>query len=156
MFPLSMDNIFSGLVVYPAVIQKHINEELPFMATENISEIFLPKFPYTAANLLSRTVMACVASGLSRQDAHEEIRVLSHEAAAVVKQQGGTNDLIDRVKKAPFFAPILGQIDQLLDAKTFVGRAPQQVEKFVRVEVGPALTKYKEFIAKSGVAELNV
>jgi adenylosuccinate lyase len=131
-----MNNIFSGLVVYPAIIQKHINEELPFMATENV-------------------IMACVAAGLSRQDAHEEIRVLSHEAAAVVKQEGGSNDLIDRIKRTKFFEPVVGRLDELLDAKTFVGRAPQQVSKFLKAEVDPALAKYKDKIG-SEAAELSV
>ncbi|KAF2403189.1 putative adenylosuccinate lyase Ade13 [Trichodelitschia bisporula] len=131
-----LNNITSGLVVYPAVIKKHIDEELPFMATENI-------------------IMACVAAGLSRQDAHEEIRVLSHEAAAVVKQQGKPNDLIERIKRTPFFDPVLPQMDQLLDPSTFIGRAPQQVEKFLRVEIAPALAKYEGQI-KAETAELSV
>lgn len=63
----------------------------------------------------------------SFQDCHEKIRVLSQEAGAVVKQQGGDNDLLERVQKDPYFAPILGQLDSILDPKTFIGRAPQQV-----------------------------
>lgn len=100
--------------------------------------------------------MACVEAGLSRQDAHEEIRVLSHEAAAVVKQQGGQNDLIERIKKTKFFDAVIGQLDELLDAKTFVGRAPQQVEKFLKVEVAKALEKYGESVKGEGGAVLNV
>lgn len=61
------------------------------------------------------------------QDCHEKIRVLSQEAAAVVKQEGGDNDLLARVQRDSYFAPILGQLDALLDPKTFIGRAPQQV-----------------------------
>ena len=61
--------------------------------------------------------MACVHRGLSRQDAHEEIRVLSHQASAVVKQEGKQNDLIERIKKAKFFEPILPQLDTLLDSR---------------------------------------
>jgi adenylosuccinate lyase len=101
-------------------------------------------------------VMACVDKGLSRQDAHEEIRVLSHQASDVVKKEGKSNDLIDRIKKTKFFEPVLGQMDALLDAKTFVGRAPQQVEKFLKVEVRPALKKYDAQIKQSGAAELSV
>jgi adenylosuccinate lyase len=86
--------------------------------------------------------MACVQAGLSRQDAHEEIRVLSHQAGAVVKQEGKPNDLIERIRKAPFFAPIISQIDALLDPSTFIGRAPQQVDRFLAQEVRPALEKY--------------
>lgn len=69
--------------------------------------------------------LLCAASLL--QDCHEKIRVLSQEAAAVVKQEGGDNDLLARVQRDPYFAPILGQLDALLDPKTFIGRAPQQV-----------------------------
>ncbi|KAL8724834.1 MAG: hypothetical protein Q9181_006659 [Wetmoreana brouardii] len=123
---LLLNNICSGLVVYPAVIQRRINEELPFMATENF-------------------IMAMVDKGYSRQDAHERIRVLSHEAAEQVKLHGKDNDLIERVKKDPFFKPILDVVPELLDSRTFVGRAPQQVEKFTAAggEVQMALEKYK-------------
>lgn len=61
------------------------------------------------------------------QVCHEEIRVLSHEAAFVVKMEGGDNDLIERIRKSAYFAPIHAQLDSLLDPTTFVGRAPQQV-----------------------------
>ena len=90
--------------------------------------------------------MALTEKGVSRQDAHEEIRVLSHEAARAVKVEGKDNDLIDRIRRTPFFEPILGRLDELLDPKDFVGRAPQQVEKFTRVggEVSQALGKYSE------------
>ena len=72
-------NIATGLVVYPQVIAKHLREELPFMATENI-------------------LMAAVAAGGDRQTLHERIRQHSQAAAAVVKEQGGDNDLIARLK----------------------------------------------------------
>jgi len=129
-----LDNISSGLVVYPAVIQHRIDQELPFMATENI-------------------IMRLVAKGGSRQDAHEHIRVLSHEAGAVVKKQGQPNDLIERIRKTEFFAPIVNELPELLDASTFVGRAPQQVEKFITTEVKEAL---KPFKIQEGTAELSV
>lgn len=89
--------------------------------------------------------MALVKKGVSRQDAHEEIRVLSHQASAAVKMEGKANDLIDRIKVTPFFEPIHAELDSLLDAKTFVGRAPQQVEKYCGKdgEVEKALAKYK-------------
>jgi adenylosuccinate lyase len=99
--------------------------------------------------------MACVQAGLSRQDAHEEIRVLSHQAGAVVKQEGKPNDLIDRIRKAPFFAPIISQIDTLLDASTFIGRAPQQVDRFLKDEVRPSVQKYSAAFGGEA-AQLNV
>uniref|UniRef100_A0A4W6D614 Adenylosuccinate lyase n=1 Tax=Lates calcarifer TaxID=8187 RepID=A0A4W6D614_LATCA len=120
----TLQNITEGLVVYPKVIERHIRHELPFMATENI-------------------IMAMVKAGGNRQDCHEKIRVLSQEAAAVVKQEGGDNDLLARVQRDPYFAPILGQLDALLDPKTFIGRAPQQVARFLSEEVRPVLEPYK-------------
>ncbi|KAG9863050.1 adenylosuccinate lyase, partial [Aureobasidium melanogenum] len=121
-----MNNIFSGLVVYPKRIENRILEELPFMATENI-------------------IMALVKKGISRQDAHEEIRVLSHQASASVKLEGKHNDLIERIRATPFFEPILGELDTLLDPSTFTGRAPQQVEKFCgpNGDVEKALAKFR-------------
>ncbi|VEU22889.1 DEKNAAC103981 [Brettanomyces naardenensis] len=123
----TLNNITSGLVVYPKVIEKRIKSELPFMATENI-------------------IMAMVERGGSRQECHEEIRVLSHQASAVVKQEGGDNDLIERVKRTEYFKPIWGDLEKLLDPSTFIGRAPSQVEKFVGEDVKEALGKYKGVI----------
>uniref|UniRef100_A0A668SKS1 Adenylosuccinate lyase n=1 Tax=Oreochromis aureus TaxID=47969 RepID=A0A668SKS1_OREAU len=120
----TLQNITEGLVVYPKVIERHIRHELPFMATENI-------------------IMAIVKAGGNRQECHEKIRVLSQEAAAVVKQEGGDNDLLARIQRDPYFAPILGQLDALLDPKTFIGRAPQQVKTFLAEEVRPLLEPYK-------------
>uniref|UniRef100_A0A671WJM9 Adenylosuccinate lyase n=1 Tax=Sparus aurata TaxID=8175 RepID=A0A671WJM9_SPAAU len=120
----TLQNITEGLVVYPKVIERHIRHELPFMATENI-------------------IMAMVKAGGNRQDCHEKIRVLSQEAAAVVKQEGGDNDLLARVQRDPYFAPILGQLDAILDPKTFIGRAPQQVTRFLSEEVHPLLEPYR-------------
>lgn len=129
-------NISSGLVVYPKVIERRIRGELPFMATENI-------------------IMAMVEKNASRQEVHEQIRVLSHQAAAVVKEQGGDNDLIERIKKDDFFKPIWGELDSLLDPSTFVGRAPQQTEKFVKKDVAKALEPHQQYVNNAKV-ELNV
>lgn len=132
-----LQNISEGLVVYPAIIRKHIDAELPFMATENI-------------------IMAMVRAGGDRQVCHEKIRVLSHQAARVVKEDGGENDLIERVRQDSYFAPIVGRLDELLDPSSFTGRAPQQVDSFLAKWVRPALEPYKEALAKSGAAELSV
>ncbi|KAK9355957.1 L-Aspartase-like protein [Lipomyces doorenjongii] len=129
-------NITSGLVVYPKVIQRRINSELPFMATENI-------------------IMAMVQKGQSRQECHEKIRVLSHQAARVVKEEGGDNDLIERVKKDNYFSPVWDELDKLLDPSTFVGRAPQQTDKFVKVTVSAALAPFKTYLTSEKV-ELSV
>jgi adenylosuccinate lyase len=129
----TMINITSGLVVYPKVIERRIAAELPFMATENI-------------------IMAMVEKGASRQDCHEEIRVLSHQASAVVKQEGGDNDLIERVRNTEYFKPIWGELDNLLDPSTFVGRAPQQTEKFVKNDVAKALEPFQKHITTESVS----
>ncbi|KAJ5133199.1 HC-toxin synthetase [Penicillium atrosanguineum] len=100
--------------------------------------------------------MACVKKGLSRQDAHEEIRVLSHQAADNVKKQGKDNDLLERIRRTAFFEPIIPELESLLDARTFVGRAPQQVQKFTTTEVAAALKPYASHIAKAETAALYV
>ena len=133
----TLQNISEGLVVYPAIIRKRINQELPFMATENI-------------------IMAMVKAGGDRQIVHEKIRVLSHEAGRVVKEEGGDNDLIERVRKDKFFAPIHSQLERLLDPQTFVGRAPEQTEKFVKEWVTPALKPYEDDLRNAKEAQLNV
>jgi adenylosuccinate lyase len=131
-----LDNISSGLVVYPAVIQRRIDEELPFMATESV-------------------IMAMVRKDASRQEAHEHIRVLSHQAGDVVKKEGKPNDLKARITKDPFFAPIVGDLDELFNPKTFIGRAPEQVEEFLKLELSPALEPYRTSM-QEGSAELKV
>lgn len=114
-------NVASGLVVYPQVIAKHLAEELPFMATENI-------------------LMATVAAGGDRQDLHERIRRHSQAAAAVVKQQGGANDLIERLKSDSAFAKV--DLSAALDSKKFIGRAPEQVDLFLADVVRPIIKRY--------------
>lgn len=120
----TLQNISEGLVIYPKVIERRIRQELPFMATENI-------------------IMAMVKAGASRQDCHEKIRVLSQQAAAVVKQEGGDNDLIKRIQADAYFSPIHAQLDRLLDPSSFTGRAPQQVRRFLEEEVQPLLKPYE-------------
>lgn len=88
-------------------------------------------------------IMAMVKAGGNRQDCHEKIRVLSQQAAAVVKQEGGDNDFIARVRADPYFSPIHKQLESLLDPSSFTGRAPQQVAKFLKEEVRPALIPYQ-------------
>ncbi|KAH8203268.1 hypothetical protein TruAng_002566 [Truncatella angustata] len=136
---IGMDNVSDGLVIYPKVINSRVMSELPFMATENI-------------------IMRIVAKGGNRQDAHEEIRVLSHQASAVVKQEGGSNDLIDRIKSTDYFKPIHGEIDQMLDPSLYIGRSVEIVERFCGS--GGVLTKklepYQSHIQGAATAQLNV
>lgn len=101
-------------------------------------------------------IMAIVKNGGDRQECHEKVRVLSHEAGAVVKEQGGENDLIERIKKDDYFKGIWGELDALLDPSTFIGRAPEQVDKFVSEWVQPALKPYAEDLKNIQAATLNV
>ncbi|EMC94061.1 hypothetical protein BAUCODRAFT_124795 [Baudoinia panamericana UAMH 10762] len=132
-----LNNVSSGLVVNEAVIRQRIDLELPFMATENI-------------------IMEMVTKGHSRQDAHEKIRVLSHQAGAVVKQEGKANDLIERIRNDDFFKPILDDLKRLMEPETFIGRSPQIVDEVLEIDVKPALAKYEEKLGVVGDAELNV
>ncbi|XP_011263418.1 adenylosuccinate lyase [Camponotus floridanus] len=132
---MTLQNITQGLIVYPKVIARHVAQELPFMSTENV-------------------IMAMVKAGGDRQVCHEKIRVLSHEAGAQVKQHGLDNDLVDRIRKDSYFAPILPQLDDLLNPATFVGRAPEQVVEFLEEEVYPMLENYKEI--ESETVELSI
>lgn len=134
---LTLLNITQGLVVYPKVIEKHISQELPFMATENI-------------------IMAMVKAGGDRQVCHEKIRVLSQEAGAQVKQFGKDNDLVDRIRQDLYFQPILGNLEAILDAKTFTGRAGQQVTDFIVEEVDPILKRYESVVKNIQVVTLNI
>nr|CAD7423400.1 unnamed protein product [Timema monikensis] len=132
---LTLQNVCEGLVVYPKVIERHISQELPFMSTENI-------------------IMAMVKGGADRQECHEHIRVLSHEAGARVKQEGLDNDLVERIQRTPYFSPILPQLVDLLDPTTFVGRAPEQVTEFLQEEVYPILDQYKGRVGKPVTLEI--
>ncbi|KAF5352991.1 hypothetical protein D9758_007961 [Tetrapyrgos nigripes] len=137
----TFQNISEGLVVYPKVIARRIAQELPFMATENI-------------------IMAIVKKGGDRQEAHEKIRVLSHEAGWQVKMEGGENDLIERVKKDEYFKGIWDDLKDndggLLDPKSFVGRAPEQVDVFLRDWVKPVLDEAKDIVEMAKKVELSV
>ena len=101
-------------------------------------------------------IMAMVERGFSRQDTHEEIRVLSHQAGAVVKQEGKPNDLLERVQEREFFKPILPELPKLIDPATFTGRSAKIVEKVVSTKVKAALEKYQAALKDAKVAELSV
>lgn len=124
-------NIAENLVVYDKVIAKHLAQELPFMATENI-------------------IMECVKAGGDRQELHEHIRRLSMEAGANVKQNGGDNNLIELLKQDELFAAAHGKLDEILDAKNFVGRAPKQTEEFIANEIDPILEENKALLGATG------
>ncbi|XP_070612176.1 adenylosuccinate lyase [Erythrolamprus reginae] len=131
----TLQNISEGLVVYPKVIARHIEQELPFMATENI-------------------IMAMVKAGGNRQECHEKLRVLSQQAAAVVKEEGRDNDLMTRICSDGYFCPIRGQLSTLLDPTSFTGRASEQVATFLEEEVKPALIPYQTTMGEN--VELSI
>lgn len=111
----TLQNISEGLVVYPKVIERRILEELPFMATENIIMAIVThnSKPTTSASEENSVNPAVEREPLQaagdRQEAHEHIRVLSHQAAKVVKEEGKPNDLIERIKQDKYFEPIWGE-----------------------------------------------
>jgi len=109
-------NVLDGLVVYPKVIAARVAAELPFMATENI-------------------LMAAVKAGGNRQKLHEKIRQHSQRASEQVKQFGKQNDLIDRLKADAAFNKV--DFKKVLDPKSYTGRAPQQVDEFLKDIVTP-------------------
>jgi len=126
-------NVFDGLVVYPKAIAAHVAAELPFMATENI-------------------LMAAVKAGGNRQELHEKIRLHSQAAANEVKQFGRPNDLIGRLRADISFADL--DFAKVLDPAAYIGRAPQQVDEFIRAIVGPIRKKYHNELNRK--AELKV
>ena len=113
-------NVASGLVVHPKVIEKHVLEELPFMASENI-------------------MMDAVKRGGDRQKLHERIRVLSQEAGYHVKELGQPNNLIDLMAADPVFGMSREEMCAHLDPSAYIGRCPEQVEEFLRDWVKPVL-----------------
>lgn len=113
-------NICEGLVVYEKIIRRHIDAELPFMATENI-------------------LMEAVKAGGDRQELHERIRLHSIESAKEVKIEGRPNDLIDRILADTEFNLTKEDLNNLLDPKNFIGRAPQQVTSFLNKHIYPIL-----------------
>jgi adenylosuccinate lyase len=128
-------NVTRGLVVYPATIRRHLDAELPFMATEEI-------------------LMAMVQAGGDRQSLHESIRVHSQAAAYRVKAEGADHDLLERLRQDPEYAPIHGTLDSLTDPSRFVGRAPEQVGFFLAQELRPALARWQDALDRT--AELKV
>lgn len=115
-------NVASGLVVYPKVIRQRVMSELPFMATENI-------------------LMDAVKKGGDRQELHEKIRVHSMAAGRVVKEEGGKNDLIERIVADSAFGLTMEEVEKILKPESFTGRASNQVEELIADYVDPLLAE---------------
>ena len=122
-------NVASGLVVHPKVIEKHVLEELPFMASENI-------------------MMDAVVRGGDRQELHERIRVLSQEAGRNVKDLGLSNNLIDLIAADPAFGMTKEELTAHLEPSRYIGRCPEQVEEFLAEAVQPVLEKYADVLGE--------
>lgn len=129
-------NVASGLIVHEKVIAKHIQEELPFMASENI-------------------MMDAVRRGGDRQVLHEEIRKMSIEAGRVVKEEGGQNNLLELIAQNPMFGMSLKEISAHMDPSLYIGRCPQQVDEFLADFIQPKLDKYAAAL-KADAVELTV
>jgi len=128
-------NVSENLVVYEKVIEAHVKNELPFMATENI-------------------MMEAVKRGADRQELHERIRVHSMDAAKRVKEEGLNNDLLERIIADPIFRMTREEILQIVNPIKFVGRAPGQVKDFLENVVNPILKENHEYLGEK--VEINV
>lgn len=122
---LLMHNVAAGLVVRPKVIERHLAAELPFMATETI-------------------LMRAVRAGGDRQELHERIRQHSIAAAERVKDEGLENDLVERIANDPAFGLSAEELEEALEPKRYIGRAPEQVDTFLAEEVEPILERYAD------------
>lgn len=129
-------NVADGLVVYPKVIEQRLRKELPFMATENI-------------------MMDAVKNrGADRQQLHERIRIHSMKASKVIKEEGGENDLLERIANDEAFGVTLEELENILQPEKYTGRAKEQTEDFLNDYVNPVLEKYKDI--ESDKPEINV
>ena len=130
-----MLSVTDGLVVYPKVIEQRLNNELPFMATENI-------------------MMQAVKKGGNRQELHEKLRSHSIEAARLVKEQGLENDLVERISTDKDFMLSKEEIEEILKPENFVGRSIEQVERFLSSYILPILDDNKNILGEN--ADLSV
>lgn len=130
-----MMNVCDGLVVYDKVVRARVMNELPFMATENI-------------------MMDAVKKGGNRQELHEKLRVHSQAAAHVVKEEGGKNDLIDRICADPAFMITREEVEAILRPEQFTGRSCEQVEEYLRDVIRPLLAENADLLGEK--QELSV
>src|SRR5690606_15408205 len=133
---LIQHNVAAGLVVNPEMIRRHLMEELPFMATENL-------------------MMRSVKRGGDRQELHERVRQHSLEAGKRIKLQGLPNDLLDRIAADPTFGVTRQELEEELRPERYVGRAPEQVDVFLAEWVEPVLERYGSEVNRTA-PELHV
>ena len=130
-----MINVTDGLVVYEKSVRARVMKELPFMATENI-------------------MMRAAEKGGNRQELHEALRNHSLAAAKVVKEDGGENDLVDRIAADPIFMITKEEIESVLLPENYTGRSAQQVESFINECIKPVLDANKDVLGEK--SELSV
>ena len=129
-------NVADGLVVYPKVIEQRLRKELPFMATENIMMDAVKK------------------RGADRQQLHEKIREHSMAASKVIKEEGGENDLLERIAADEAFGVTLEELEHILKPENYTGRAKEQTEDFLNECIKPVLERYAD--VESDKPEINV
>ena len=130
-----VENVSKGLIVNPEVVRRNLAEHLPFMATETI-------------------LMHATSRGGDRQELHERIRQHSMAAARRMKDEGADADLLERIASDEAFGVTADELATLVDARRFVGRAPEQVERILAEWVAPVLERYADVVAR--VAEPDV
>jgi adenylosuccinate lyase len=118
-----LDNVVGGLEVHPARIRRRLEEELPFMATEEL-------------------IVRAVRAGGDRQVAHEAIRQHSIDAARALKNGAPRNDMLERLSADASFGVSVADLESVLEPTRFVGRAPEQVDEFLEQVVNPLLAKH--------------
>lgn len=121
-------NVTEGLIVHPKVIEKHLEEELPFLATEHL-------------------LMKAVKAGKDRQAVHERLRVHSLETSRKIKEEGLSGDLLERIATDPAIGLTVSEIHEEMHARHFIGRASEQTHEFLQDHVGPALKKHSSIHA---------
>jgi adenylosuccinate lyase len=123
-------NVAAGIVVHTKVVERHLVDELPFLASESL-------------------MMAAVQAGADRQDVHEALRLHARAASEAV-HQGLPNPMVERLAADPAFAPVRGRLADLLDPSRYIGRAPQQVDEFLESEVDPLLARHAHLARATG------
>ncbi|MGH7150458.1 MAG: lyase family protein, partial [Planctomycetota bacterium] len=129
---LLLADVAAGLAVYPGRIAANLASELPFLVTEDL-------------------LMDAVSAGGDRQALHERIRIHAHEVARALREGARRNDLLDRLRGDPAFAKVRDRIDGAAEPARLVGRAPAQVEEFLRGEVDPVLRRLRPSVPRAEV-----
>jgi adenylosuccinate lyase len=132
-----VENVAKGLIVNPEVVRRNLAEHLPFMATETI-------------------LMHATARGGDRQELHEGIRQHSMAAARRMKEEGADADLLGRIAGDARFGVSAAELEDMVDARRFVGRAPEQVTRFLESWVAPVLDRYADTIDRVSEPDVRV